>query len=69
MGKGGVNEKFGINVYTPLYIKQITNHDLFYGTRNSIFNIFKLPIREKNLKKVYTYFYIFVFIYITLLYL
>ena len=29
-GGGGVNQEFGINIYTLLYIKQITNKDLLY---------------------------------------
>lgn len=31
-------EEFGINMYTILYVKQITNKDLLYST-GSIFNI------------------------------
>ena len=27
----GINLKFGINMYTLLYIKQINNKDLLYG--------------------------------------
>ena len=33
-GKGGVNQEFGINTYTLLSIKQITNKDLLDSTRN-----------------------------------
>ena len=33
--RGGINYKFGINIYTLLYIKQITNMDLLYSTGNS----------------------------------
>ena len=32
-------KEFGINIYTLLYIKQITNKDLIYNT-GTIFNIF-----------------------------
>ena len=32
---GGINQKIGINIYTLLYIKQITNKDLLYSTGNS----------------------------------
>ena len=35
-GKGGINQGFGINRYTLLYIKQITNKDLLYSTGNYI---------------------------------
>ena len=31
---GGINKEFGINIYTLLYIKQITNKDLLYSTGN-----------------------------------
>ena len=34
MGEGIVRE-FGINMYTLLYLKWITNEDLLYGTGNS----------------------------------
>ena len=30
----GINQEFGINIYTLLYIKQITNKDLPYSTGN-----------------------------------
>ena len=33
--RGGINYKFGINIYTLLYIKQITKKDLLYSTGNS----------------------------------
>ena len=32
----GINQELGINRYTPLYIKQITNKDLLYSTGNYI---------------------------------
>ena len=32
---GGINQEYGINRYTPIYIKQITNKDLLYSTGNS----------------------------------
>ena len=36
-GKGrGINQEYGINRYTPLYIKQINNKDLLYSTENYI---------------------------------
>ena len=31
---GGINSEFGINIYTLLYVKQITNKDLLYSTGN-----------------------------------
>ena len=33
-GQGGINQEFGINTYTILYIKQIMNKDLLYNTEN-----------------------------------
>ena len=32
--RGGINQDLGINIYTLLYIKQITNKDLLYSTGN-----------------------------------
>ena len=32
---GGINWDIGIDIYTLLYIKQITNKDLLYSTGNS----------------------------------
>ena len=32
---GGINQEFGIKIYTVLYIKYITNKDLLYSTGNS----------------------------------
>ena len=35
-GKGrGINWEIGIDIYTLLYIKQITNNDLLYSAGNS----------------------------------
>ena len=34
-GKRGINWEIGIDIYTLLYIKQITNKDLLYSTGNS----------------------------------
>ena len=35
-GGGGINLEIGIDIYTLLYITQITNKDLLYSTGNSI---------------------------------
>ena len=32
----GINKDFGNNIYTQLYINQITNKDLLYSTGNDI---------------------------------
>ena len=34
--RGGINWEIGIDIYTLLYIKQITNKNLLYSTGNSI---------------------------------
>ena len=49
-GNGRLNWELWIGIYTLLYIKQITNKDLLYGTGNSI-QYFVITIRENNLKK------------------
>ena len=33
--RGGIDWEFGIDMYTLLYLKQITNKDLLYSTGNS----------------------------------
>ena len=33
---GGINWKNGIDIYTLLYIKYITNKDLLYNTESSV---------------------------------
>ena len=33
--RGGINWAIGIDIYTPLHIKQITNKNLLYSTGNS----------------------------------
>ena len=35
-GSIGINQEFGINIYTLLHIKQMTNKDLPYSTGNYI---------------------------------
>ena len=37
-GKGGINWEIGIDIFTLLYVKQITNKGLLYYTGNSILN-------------------------------
>ena len=50
-GKGGyINQEFGINRYTLLYIKQINNKDLLYNLGNHMQYLF------------YILFYLFIFI-------
>ena len=47
-GKGGWNQDFGINRYTLLYIKQVTDKDLLYSTGKYSQC---LVMMEKNLRK------------------
>ena len=35
LGGGGMNWEIGMDIYTPIFIKQITNENLLYSTRNS----------------------------------
>ena len=35
---GGINQEFGVKIYTVLYIKQITNKDLLQSTGNYTYN-------------------------------
>ena len=35
VGRGGIVREFGIDMYTLLYLKWITNKDLLYSTENS----------------------------------
>ena len=49
-GWGGINWETGIDLYTLLYIKQITNKNLLYSTSNSI-QYSVMAYMEKNLKK------------------
>ena len=36
MGRGGINWEIEIDIYTPLYTKQIINKDPLYSTGNSV---------------------------------
>ena len=47
---GGINWETGIDIYTPLYIKQITNKDLPYSTGNST-KYFAITYMRKESKK------------------
>ena len=47
---GGINWKIGIDIYTLLYIKQITNKDLQYSTGNST-QYFVMAYMGKGSKK------------------
>ena len=53
--------KIGIDTYTLLYIKQMTNKDLLYSTGNSI-QYSTVPMWEKNLKQS-EHMYMFMYMY------
>ena len=69
-GKGGgerINQEFGINRYTLLYIKQINNKDLLYNTGNYIqFPIITYSGKESEKEYMYgIHRYIYTHIYET----
>ena len=56
-GWGGINQEFGINIYTLLYMKEVNNKDLLYSTGNST-QYSVITYMRKNLKKnEYMYMY------------
>ena len=52
---GGINWEIGIDIYTLLYIKYITNIDSYlfslYIAQGTLLNTLQWPIWKKNLKK------------------
>ena len=56
-GVGGINWEIGIDIYTLLYIKYITNKDLLYGTGNSTQYSVMTYIRKES-KKEWIYVYV-----------
>ena len=46
---GGINQEYGFNRYTPLYVKQINNKDLLYSTGNYIQLTYNGKELEKNI--------------------
>ena len=54
--EGGINWEIGIDIYTLLYTKQITNKDLLYGTGNSTQYSVMIYMRKESEKKwIYVY--------------
>ena len=51
-GGGGINQEFGINTCTLLYIKQVNNKDLLYSTGNYI-QYLVITYNGKEYEKVY----------------
>ena len=56
-GKGGINWEIGIDIYTLLYIKQITNKDLMYSTGSST-QYSLMTYMGKGSKKEWIYVYV-----------
>ena len=56
-GWGGINQEFGINIYTLLYIKQIINRDLLYSTGKST-QYFVITYMGKESEKEWIYVYV-----------
>ena len=56
-GEGGINWKIGTDIYTLLYIKQITNKDLLYSTGNST-QYSVMAYMGKDSKKEWIYVYV-----------
>ena len=55
----GINCKFGINIYTLLYIKYIGNKDLWYSTGNSTqYSLVTDMGKESDKEWIYIYIYI-----------
>ena len=53
---GGINQEIGINIYTPLYIKQITNKGLLYSTGNSTqYSVMAYMGKEPKKEWIYVY--------------
>ena len=54
---GGINQEFGVKIYTLLYTKQITNKNLLYSTGNST-QYLVITYNRKESKKEYIHIYI-----------
>ena len=52
---GGINQEFGINIYTLLYIKQINNKDLPTVQHREVYSMFLNNLQGKRMKKKYMY--------------
>ena len=61
---GQINQEFGINRYTLLYIKQINNKDLLYSTGNYT-QCLVITYNGKESEKVYIYIFIYMYVCIT----
>ena len=53
-GERGIKQEFGINRYTLLYIKQLTNKDLQYNTENYT-QYFVISYKGKESEKIDIY--------------
>ena len=59
-GWGGINQEFGIKIYTLLYIKQTTNEDLLYSTENCTQYLVLTYNGRECRKRIYIFIYIYV---------
>ena len=46
--EGGINQKPGMNIHTPLFIRQRINKDLLYSTGNSTQNCVTTYVRRES---------------------
>ena len=54
--EGGINWEIGTDIYTLLYIKQITNKDLLYSTGNSTqYSVMAYMGKESKKEWIYVY--------------
>ena len=56
---GGTNQEFGINTYTLLYTKQITNEDPLHSPGNYT-QYFVITYKRKEYGKIYVCVYIYI---------
>ena len=54
---GGINWETGIDIYTPLYVKQTANKDLLHSTGNSTLDSV-MAYMEKESKKDWIYVFV-----------
>ena len=59
MGGGGINWEIEVDIYTLLYMKQMTNKDLLYSTGNSTQYSVKAYMGKESKKRVDIYMYMY----------
>ena len=58
---GEINWKFGTNIHTLLYIKEITNKDLLYSTANYI--QYLITYNGKEYEKIHIHICVYIYTY------